>query len=77
MVLLKETKSYRVDTEKEAVTLIEREKERSLEEGEAFTIAKASYTYKKKKRKDEIIEAYVVDLTYSYQGIWDDLVEGY
>lgn len=77
MVLLKETKSYRVDTEKEAVALIEREKERSLEEGETFTIAKASYTYKKKKRKDEIIEAYVVDLTYSYQGIWDDLVEGY
>lgn len=77
MVLLKETKSYRVDTEKEAVALIEREKERSLEEGETFTIAKASYTYKKKKRKDEIIEAYVVDITYSYQGIWDDLVEGY
>ena len=75
MVLLKETKSYRVDTEKEAVALIEREKERSLEEGETFTIAKASYTYKKKKRKDEIIEAYVVDITYSYQGIWDDLVE--
>ena len=77
MVVLKETRCYRVDTEKEAVALIEREKERSLEEGEAFTIAKASYTYKKKKCKDEILEAYVVDLTYSYQGIWDDLVEGY
>ena len=77
MVVLKETRRYRFDTEKEAVALIEREKERSLEEGEAFTIAKASYTYKKKKCKDEILEAYVVDLTYSYQGIWDDLVEGY
>ena len=29
------------------------------------------------ENKDEILEAYVVDLTYSYQGIWDDLVEGY
>ena len=48
MVLLKETKSYRVDTEKEAVALIEREKERSLEEGEAFTIAKASYTIRRR-----------------------------
>lgn len=75
MLLLKKTKTYKVDTEKEAVKLIEDEKDRS--KMEAFSITKASYAYKKKKKKDELYEAYEVTITYTYCGMWDDLVEGY
>ena len=44
MRTLKETKSYRVDTEKEAVDFIQQEKDNSMDG--AYLITKASYTYK-------------------------------
>lgn len=72
MRTLKETKSYRVDTEKEAVDFIQQEKDNSMDG--AYSITKASYTYKTKKTKEGPIEGYQVDITYTYQGLWDDLL---
>lgn len=72
MRTLKETKSYRVDTEKEAVDFIQQEKDNSMDG--AYLITKASYAYKTKKTKEGPIEGYQVDITYTYQGLWDDLL---
>lgn len=61
MELLKETFTYRVDTEPEAVALIEREKAKSR----GLVTYKTSY--KTKKVKGEIVESwYIVDVTHDY-----------
>ena len=40
----------------------------------AYTITKASYVYKTKKTKEGPLEGYQIDITYTYQGLWDDLL---
>lgn len=69
---LKTTKTFRADTEKEAIAFIQREKDNSMDG--AYTITKASYAYKSKKTKEGPLEGYQIDITYTYQGLWDDLL---
>ena len=69
---LKTTKTFRVDTEKEAIAFIQQEKDNSMDG--AYTITKASYVYKTKKTKEGTLEGYQIDITYTYQGLWDDLL---
>lgn len=69
---LKTTKTFRVDTEKEAIAFIQQEKDNSMDG--AYTITKASYVYKSKKTKEGQLEGYQIDITYTYQGLWDDLL---
>lgn len=60
-ILLKETFEYRVDTEAEAVQLIEKEKAQSK------GLVTYKTAYKTKKAKGEIIEDwYVVTVTHKY-----------
>lgn len=67
MTLLKETKLWRVDSEKEAISLINTLKEESLEN--AYDIIKSGYQIKTKKSKGEIIDSWAeVTATFSYVG---------
>ena len=61
MELLKQTFTYQVGTENEAVSLIENEKEQS----KGLVTYKTSY--KTKKEKGEVVDSwYVVDITHDY-----------
>lgn len=67
MILLKETKLWRVDSEKEAINVINQLKEDSLEK--AYDIVKSGYQMKTKKSKGEIIDSWAeVSATFSYTG---------
>lgn len=57
-ILLKTTEQYRVDNEDEAVKMIEKTKDDSLNEG--YTLTKSSYVIKTKKSKGEIIDSWAV-----------------
>lgn len=71
MRVLKETIEYRVNTEEEAKS--EMEKERELARKSGYVISKAGYTYKEKKSKGEVIDvAYVVTIVKTYGGVWDE-----
>lgn len=66
MMLLQETKRYRVDDESAAIKLIEKFKADAAQGG--YTVKKSSYTYRTKKSKGELIdEWYVVDVTLEYE----------
>ena len=72
MRLLKETFEFRADTEADALKLIEEYRTNANSKG--YTVTKASYTRKDKKSKGEIIDiAYVITLTLTYGGTWDEL----
>lgn len=72
MRLLKETFEFRTDTEADALKLIEEYRTNANSKG--YTVTKASYTRKDKKSKGEIIDtAYVIILTLTYGGTWDEL----
>ena len=72
MTILKDTIEYKVDTEAQAIALIDQARTQAAAEGQ--TIAKANYTYKAKKAKGEIIaEAWVVTITRVHATIWEDL----
>lgn len=72
MRLLKETFEFRTDTEADALKLIEEYRTNANSKG--YTVTKASYTRKDKKSKGEIIDtAYVITLTLTYGGTWDEL----
>ena len=59
--LLKETFTYQVDEEKDAVALIEEEKERSK------GLVTYKTAYKTKREKGEVIDSwYVVTITHDY-----------
>ena len=61
MELLKETFTYKVDSEPDAVALIEREKAKSR------GLVTYKTTYKTKTVKGEVIDSwYVVDVTHDY-----------
>ena len=66
MMLLKDSKTWRVESEKEAIDKIESCKDAALTEG--YSVMKSGYTMKVKKSKGEIIDSYfIVDVTFSYE----------
>lgn len=72
MRLLKETFEFRTDTEADALRLIEEYRANANSKG--YTVTKASYTRKDKKSKGEIVDtAYVITLTLTHGGVWDEL----
>lgn len=64
-MLLKHTDVYRVDSEEEAITMIQNCKDDQLKEG--YTLTKSGYIYKTKKAKGEIVDAwYVVSIEKTF-----------
>ena len=61
MQKLKTTDTYRVDTEEEAMGMIEDAKDQQISGG--YTLTKSSYTLKTKKSKGEIIDQWFIVLT--------------
>lgn len=59
--LLKKTEVYRVDTEEEAMGMIEDAKDGQLEGG--YTLTKSSYVLKTKKSKGEIVDQWFITST--------------
>ena len=71
-MLLETTNKYRADSEIEAKDMIEQFRAQASEKG--YLVKKASYEYKAKKSKGEVVaEAYLVTLVSTYQGFWDEL----
>lgn len=56
--LLKTTDTYRVDTEDEALQLIETMRDNGVNNG--YTVTKSSYALKTKKSKGEIVDSWVI-----------------
>lgn len=64
--LMKETKTYRVDTENEAIQMIEDYREKA--HTEPYEVNKAGYAKKTKKQKGVIIDEYfIVDVSFLYE----------
>ena len=64
--LLKTTDVYRVDTEEEAMSMIEDAKDKQLSGG--YTLTKSGYVVKTKKSKGEVVDMWMVvttEKTYS------------
>lgn len=55
-LLMKTTETYRVDSEEEALAMIQEAKDNQLTSN--YTVTKSSYTMKTKKAKGEIIDLY-------------------
>lgn len=65
MVLVQETKRYRVETEEEAIATIQKFKDGAGQGG--YEVKKSSYTQKTKKVKGEVVDAwYLTDITLAY-----------
>ena len=65
MQLVKRTEQYRVETEEEAINLIQRFKDKQHEDG--YEITKSSYTMKTKKAKGEVIDMFFLcDITMKF-----------
>jgi len=65
-LLTKQTDTYRVDTEEEAVNMIQDAKDSQIKGG--YTLTKSSYVMKTKKSKGEIIDSwFIVALEKSYE----------
>ena len=63
MQLLKEVKEFRVETEEDAIALVQKFKD---EQG-TYEVIKSCYTMKTKKSKGEIIDTwFVVSITMNY-----------
>lgn len=72
MIKLKETVEFRAESEEEAKQVIANFKEEAREKG--YEMTSASYTYKKKTQKGEIVdECYLCKVVNTYGGIWDGL----
>ena len=72
MRLLESTFKYETHTEEEAKDAIETFRQKASENG--YMIKKASYEYKSKKSKGEIIgEAWVVTVVETFGTLWEDL----
>lgn len=56
--LLKTTDVFKVDTEDEAIKLIENYREKQMEEH--YTLTKSGYALKTKKSKGEIVDSWVI-----------------
>ena len=65
MRLVKRVEEYRVDTEEEAVALIQKFKENQPAGG--YEVTKSGYTMKTKKSKGVVLEAwFIVSITMNY-----------
>ena len=64
-LLIKTTENYRVDTEQEAMDMLESAKNAQLTDG--YTLQKSGYSIKQKKSKGEVIDEYfIVSLTKNF-----------
>ncbi len=64
--LIKETLTYRVDTEDQAIAMIEDVKSKQSQEG--YSVKESKYQLKQKKLKGEIVDEYFfVTLTKIYE----------
>jgi len=71
MRLIERTEKFVVDSEGEAIKLIQNSKEDAEKNG--YVLGASGYTYKTKKAKGEIIgEAWVVSIKKVLGGVWDD-----
>ena len=71
MRLIKRTEEYVVDSEEDAIKLIQNFKEDAEKNG--YTLGASGYTYKTQKSKGEIIgEVWVCKITKILGGVWDD-----
>ncbi len=71
MRLIERTEKFVVDSEEEAIQLIQTSKKDAEENG--YILGASGYTYKTKKAKGEIIgEAWVVSIKKVLGGVWDD-----
>lgn len=71
MRLLKETKIYREDTEADAIAAIQKFRDEADENG--YMVKKASYSYKVKKAKGEIIDSgFQIEVQLEYNTFWDE-----
>lgn len=71
-MLIETTLKYRADSEIAAKDMIESYRAQAKEKG--YTIKKASYTRKDKKSKGEIIDTkFLVEITQTFGGFWEDL----
>lgn len=71
MRLIERTEKFVVDSEEEAIQLIQTSKKDAEENG--YVLGASGYTYKTKKAKGEIIgEAWVVSIKKVLGGVWDD-----
>lgn len=59
--LMKTTDVYRVDTEEEAMDMIEEAKDKQAEGG--YTLTKSGYVVKTKKSKGEVVDMWMVVTT--------------
>lgn len=65
MQLIKRVEEYRVESEEEAVALIQRFKDNQAQDG--YEVTKSGYTMKTKKSKGEIISMwFVVSITMNF-----------
>lgn len=66
LLLTKETKHWRVDSEDEAVDMIAEYKDNATKDG--YIVNKSGYKIKTKKSKGEIIDLWAeVEITFSYE----------
>ena len=64
--LIKETKTWRVENEEDAIELINEWKENAIEK--QYTVKKSGYVIKQKKSKGQIIDEYfLVNVEVSYE----------
>ena len=71
MRLIEQTEKYVVDSEEDAIEVIQRYKKDAEEKG--YILGKSGYDYKTKKAKGEIIgEVWVVTVKKVLGGVWDD-----
>lgn len=71
MRVLQIVEKIRVDGENQAQSLIDEAKTKQPEEN--YLLKKASYEYKVKKSKGEVVDdCYIVTLQKEFGGVWDD-----
>lgn len=71
MRLIERTEKFVVDSEEEAIKLIQTAKEDAEKNG--YILGASGYTYKTKKAKGEIIgEVWVTSIKKVLGGVWDD-----
>lgn len=71
MRLIEQREKYVVDSEQEAINLIEHFRKDAEEKG--YILGASGYTYKTKKTKGEIIdECWVCDIKKVVGGVWDE-----
>jgi len=71
MRLIEQTEKYVVDSEEDALKVIQQFKKDA--ESKGYILGNSGYAYKSKKAKGEIIgEAWVVTVKKVLGGVWDD-----